>query len=414
MNQENLFNQIHSRINLTVSWLQVKKNKGAAGVDFQTIQKAQNKIEHILEMLEQRIKKGTYKTKPVKRVYIPKANNKQRPIGIPTVQDRIVQQAVRNIIEPIIDPMFEDFSYGFRPGKSAKQALAKIEELLHQKQRWIIQVDLESFFDTIPHELIIEKLQKHIKEKKVIKLIQGFLKSGIMKESIKHQSTTGTPQGGVISPLLANLVLDELDKYTKSQGIKMVRYADDFIVLTKTKRQAEHVRKGIIKKLEQLKLKVNQEKTRISHVSEEFNFLGYTFGGGEYHKGDGGTKVTPVYKRPSSKAIKRLKDKIRILTRRQQPRNIVMIKEQLNPVIRGWYNYFKHGKNTRRFKDLDGWYRMRLRSFIHKRKSYLDNTKYPNAFFKEKGYLFLSDLFLVSIKELALIKSRSVQLTLFE
>lgn len=414
MNQENLYSKIYDKENLLASWQEVKKNKGAGGVDFQTIDKVEAKLEDVINGLQDKLKDNSYYPKPVRRVYIPKPNGKQRPIGIPTVQDRIVQQATRSIIEPILDPKFEESSYGFCPDKSAKQALAKVEELLQQKQRWAVQIDLESFFDIIPHEIIIKKLKEYIQDERIGNLIKNFLKSGVMEEGNKRPTTTGTPQGGVISPLLANLVLDTLDKYAKSHGYAgIVRYADDFVILTKTKGRARHIAEEAIRVLNKLGLKVNQDKTSINHVSETFTFLGYTFGGGRYYKGEGGTKISDIWKRPSDKAIKIIKDKIRTLTRRQQPRNIAMLIEKLNPVIRGWYNYFKHGRNKSRFEDLDGWYRMRLRSFIHKKKSYQDNSKYPNSYFRELGYLFLADLFSMSITELNKPKQIiTVQLTM--
>jgi len=406
MNQDNLYSKIYQRDNLEASWLMVRKNKGSAGIDFQTIAKVETKLEDIIDNLQVKLINNQYYPKPVKRVYIPKPNGKLRPIGIPTVQDRIVQQATRGIIEPILDSKFEDFSYGFRPGKSAKQALAKIEELLKEKQRWVVQIDLSNFFDSIPHEVIMSKLKEQVQEDRIINLVRNFLNSGIMEEGYKRLVTTGTPQGGVISPLLANLVLDTLDKYVKSHGyLGMVRYADDFVILTKSKGRANHIAKEVIAVLDKLGLKINEEKTSIRHLAETFTFLGYTFGGGKYYQGEGGIKIARIWKKPSAKAIQVLKGKIRKLTRRQQPRNISMLIDNLNPVIRGWYNYFQHGRNRSRFEEIDGWYRMRLRSFIHKKKSYQDNLKYPNSFFKEQGYLFLVDLFAMSISEMNKPKS---------
>ena len=403
MNQQmSLYKRLHTIENLEASWQSVKRNKGAGGIDRQTISQTQGKWNIIRQKLHNQLKYHAYKPKPVRRIYIPKSNKKKRAIGIPTVCDRIVQQATRSIIEPIIDSTFEDFSYGFRPEKSAKQALERVDEILNNKQRWVVQIDISQFFDAIPHEIILQKLQNHIQDKDIIKLIEDFLNAGVLEEGQKRQSTTGTPQGGVISPLLANLVLDAVDKHVVSHGNEtMVRYADDFVIMAKTRRRAVHVYKEIVQLLEKLGLKVNQEKSRIAHVAESFTFLGYEFGGGGYSKGDGGTTITELWKRPAKKAIKALKEKIKYLTRRQQPRNIAMLTKRLNPVIRGWANYFNLGKNKSRFQNLDGWYRMRLRAFIHKRKNYLDNQKYPTDYFKNMGYLFLSDMLLMPAKKKA-------------
>lgn len=375
------------------SWKLVRRNQGSHGVDMESIQKMEIKWEsQKMELLNQ-LKEKTYRPSAGRRVYIPKANGKKRALGIPTVRDRIVQQAVRRALEPIFDQEFEDFSYGFRPGKSAKQALERVDGILESGQRWVIQIDLEKFFDMIPHETIMSAVGKKVKEDDIKELIKLFLTAGMMENGEYQETTTGTPQGGVISPLLANLVLDEVDKYVKSHGDEgMVRYADDFVILCNTRRRAVHVMEEVNRVLKRLGLKVNEEKSSIKHLSERFVFLGYEFGGGSYGKGDGGTKISPKWKRPSEKAIEIFKEKLRFLTRRTQPKNVKMLVEQLNPVLRGWGNYFNAGDHERLFVYIDGWYRSRLRSFIEKRRSMLDNRKYPNKKFREMGYFFLSDL----------------------
>jgi len=359
----------------------VKKNRGAAGIDREGIGKVEENWEEVRARLQEQLQHGSYRATAGKRVYIPKGNGKRRPLGIPTVRDRIVQQATRRIIEPIVDPTFEDFSYGFRPGKSAKQALDATEEILEERKlRWVIQIDLEEFFESIPHETIMRAVERQVSDVRIHRLIRMFLEVGVKEGSVVRQSTTGTPQGGVISPLLANLVLDEVDKYVVSHGEEgMVRYADDFIIAARTKRRAEHVRKEVERQLKRLGLKVNEAKSRIVHVSEGFTFLGYRFGGGGYHQGKGGTAVGSIWKKPSEKAIATFKEKVRYLTRRQQPKSVRMLAEQNNPVLRGWANYFREGYHKTLFERLDEGYRMRLRSFIHKKKSYLDNNKIPTA-----------------------------------
>lgn len=392
-NDNNLFNRLVQKENIEESWRLVRVNKGAAGIDGNDIRTVEENWPAIRDHLITQLRNRSYRPQAGRRVYIPKPNGKQRPLGIPTVRDRIIQQATRRIIEPIVDPTFEHFSYGFRPEKSAKQALEQVGEILtKRKLRWVIQIDLEQFFDTIPHETIRNAVGKHITDPDIHRLIGMFLEAGVMEEGVRRQTTTGTPQGGVISPLLANLVLDAVDKYVASHGEEgMVRYADDFVILAKTRRRAHHVMREIVRQLKKLGLTVNEEKSRIAHVSEGFTFLGYTFGGGEYHSGDGGTLISAIWKKPSAKAVAAFKDKMRILTRRLQPKNEKMLAERLNPVIRGWAGYFNAGFHKTLFSRLDEWYRMRLRSFIHKRKSYLDNYKNPISQLRETGFLFLSD-----------------------
>jgi group II intron reverse transcriptase/maturase len=391
--QTSIYQQIATSENLEESWKLVRRNQGAPGIDWENIQNMEKQWDTTKEELLEQLKRETYSPAPGRRVYIPKTNGKKRALGIPTVRDRIIQQAIRRIIEPQLDPDFEDFSYGFRPGKSAKQALGKVDEILESGLCWVIQIDLEQFFDTIPHSVIMEVVGKKIKDEEIYRIIEKFLKAGVIEDFKYQATTTGTPQGGVISPLLANLVLDGVDKYVRSHGDEgMVRYADDFVILCKTKRRAMHVMKEVITVLKKLGLRVNEEKSKTVHISEGFEFLGYQFWGGKYEKGDGGTIITPKWKRPSKKAIQAFREKIRLLTRRQQPKNVRMLKERLNPLVRGWGNYFNAGFHKSLFGRLDGWYRTRLRSFIHKKRSIRDNIKYPISVFQEMGYFFLSDL----------------------
>ena len=342
-----LYGQILQR--LDTAFAKVKANRGAAGVDRESIAEFELDLEANLALLKRDLKEKTYAPQPVRRVYIPKANGGQRPLGIPTVRDRVVQQALRLVLEPVFEPLFCDSSYGFRPGRSAHQALDRVSAHLKEGYKWVVDCDLKSYFDTIPQEALIDRVAEEVADGTVLKLIRSFLQAGVMNEGQFQRTIAGTPQGGVISPLLANIYLHSFDQMIQERGLRMTRYADDFVILCRSRRAAERVMSNVQDYLEgQLGLTVNREKSKVVHLREGFVFLGYEFG--------------TWGRRPGPKAILRFKQRIRELTRRNQTIPVAkMVREQLNPFLRGWAGYFGYGQVQERFSDYDGWIRRRLR-----------------------------------------------------
>jgi Retron-type reverse transcriptase len=346
-----LIDKISATPNLEEAFREVKRNKGAAGVDGVTIKAFESELESHVQALQHALRTKNYRSKPVKRVYIPKADGTQRPLGIPTVGDRVVQAAVRRILEPIFEEVFLDCSFGFRPGRSAHMALQKIRKDLAEGYSYVIDADLKSYFDTIPQEKLIEAVREEVVDGSVLELIQRFLQAGVMENGCFHLNELGTPQGGVISPLLANIYLHPLDKLMTERGHRITRYADDFVICCKTLKGAERVLKSVVRFLEQeLGLKVHPEKTKIVNNREEaFTFLGYLFRQGKMF--------------PSDKAKQKFKERVKEITRRNQTVNVEqLVKKRLNPYLRGWGNYFAHGQGKTFFREMDGWMRRRLRA----------------------------------------------------
>lgn len=334
---------------LDTAFAKVKANRGAAGVDRESIAEFEMNLAENLAQLRRDLKEKTYVPQPVRRVYIPKASGGQRPLGIPTVRDRVVQQALRLVLEPMFEPLFCDSSFGFRPGRSAHQALDRVSAHLKQGYKWVVDCDLKSYFDTIPQEALIDRVAEEVADGTVLKLIRSFLQAGVMSEGQFQRTIAGTPQGGVVSPLLANIYLHSFDQLIQARGLRMTRYADDFVVLCRSRRAAERIMGNVQAYLEgQLGLVVNREKSKIVHLSEGFVFLGYEFG--------------TWGRRPGPKAILRFKQRIRELTRRNQTIPVAkMVQEQLNPFLRGWAGYFGYGQVRKRFLAYDQWIRRRLR-----------------------------------------------------
>lgn len=347
-----LIDKIWAKPNLEEAFREVKRNRGAAGIDQVTVKAYESELEPNLEGLQQALRSKTYRAKPVKRVYIPKADGTQRPLGIPTVEDRIVQAAARRIVEPLFEVQFMDCSYGFRPGRSAHMALANIRKDLAAGYRYVIDADLKSYFDTIPHEKLIEKVRETVVDGSVLRLLESFLKAGVMEGGSYHLNEAGTPQGGVISPLLANIYLHPLDEAMTERGHRMTRYADDFVICCRTAKGAERVLKSVIGLLErEMGLVVHPEKTKIvNSYKDTFVFLGHEFKPGKRMV-------------PTDKAMKRFKERVKEITRKNQTVNVAqLVKKRLNPYVRGWGNYFGTGDVKRRFQELDAWIRRRLRA----------------------------------------------------
>ena len=337
------------------AWEKVARNRGAAGVDGQSAEKFARRAETYLKELEDSLRQGDYRPQPVKRVDIPKGPGQTRPLGIPAVKDRIVQTALKRVIEPIFERDFHDGSYGFRPGRGCKAALREVDKQLKDGLTHVVDADLKSYFDSIPHERLMELVEERISDGRILDLIRAYLTQDVMKGLERWTPTAGTPQGAVISPLLANLYLHPLDHLMAAKGHRMVRYADDFVVLCRTAEEASQALAEVRAWVEESGLTLHPDKTRLGECREAgqgFDFLGYHFHGKD--------------RWPRQKSAKKLRDAIRAHTRRANGESLATIITRINPILRGWYEYFKHSK-TNTFPGVDGWVRMRLRSILRKR-----------------------------------------------
>lgn len=379
-----LIDKVWAERTLQRAWEKVRSNGGSPGVDGITIERFTKDSQSRLLAVNEQLKAGTYQPKPVKRVWIDKPGSREkRPLGVPTVTDRIVQTALRMAIEPIFEKDFAEHSYGFRPGRGCKDALRRVDKLLHEGRTWIVDADLKSYFDTIPHARLMEQVQRKIADGRVLELITSYLKQGVLEQLQQHEAgEEGTPQGAVISPLLANLYLDPLDQLMARNGREMVRYADDFIILCHTQEEAEQALQTIQQWVEQAGLKLHPEKTRIVDATQPggFDFLGYHFEQGK--------------KTPRKKSLTEFKDSIRAATPRTSGRSMKDIIGTLTPKMRGWFNYFQHSRRWV-FPMLDQWIRGRLRSILRRRAGRrgrargLDHQRWPNSTFTELGYFGL-------------------------
>lgn len=393
-----LIDKVYSLPNLLESWYEVKENKGAAGVDRESIEEFEKNLNQNLKELHRLLKERRYNPSPVRQVLIPKpSSDRLRPLGIPTIRDRVVQQAIKRIIEPIFEAKFRDVSYGYRPNRGAREAIQRCKEYISSGYQWVVDADIASFFDTVNHKLLIKALNEEIADGTLLDLIERFLKAGIMKNERLDATYEGVPQGGVISPLLANIYLHYFDSVMAERGYRLVRYCDDFVIFTKFARKAKRaleVSRGILEG--KLNLKLNPEKTRIVHAYYDgFEFLGCLFKRG--------------YIRPKDKSIDSFKDKVRLMTGRQQPKKLAMIIERLNPVIRGWGNYFGYGNVKTLYRNLDEWIRMRLRSFLEKKRAVVhQNQRIFNRQFKSQGLVFLKELLPVPSPAMGQLKRKAV------
>jgi len=374
-----LIDKVYDMDNLKDAWKKVKSNKGCAGIDKQTINDFAKQSEQYLREIQRAVKNGMYKATPVLRKFIPKGENQLRALGIPPVKDRILQQAAKNVIEQIFEMKFLDCSYGYRPNKSAHQAVKQIKKYVQQGFTWVIDADVKKFFDSVDHKLLMGFVAKEISDGKVLNLIESWLKAGVMNEGEMEETTVGTPQGGVISPLLANIYLHEMDiQIANIKSVRLVRYADDFVILCKTEGDAERTMKQVKEILTGLKLRLNKTKTKIVNVHwNSFEFLGFKLEGA----------FGKVFVTPGKKAIKRFKESIRRVTWRKQPVKPENMIGRLNSVIRGWGNYFKIGNVKELFGILDGWIRTRARTFIEKRKSKFARMRISNYVLKTEYHL---------------------------
>jgi RNA-directed DNA polymerase len=373
-----LIDKVYATANLEAAFTKVAANGGAAGVDRVTVEEFDRRREANLEKLQRQLQDGSYRPQSVRRVWIPKPGGQERrPLGIPTVRDRTAQAAIRHVIEPIFERDFAAHSYGFRPGRGCKDALRRVDELLKQGYTWVVDADLKSYFDTIPHDRLLDLLSAKISDSRVLQLLAGCLKADILDE-LKHWSPeTGAPQGAVLSPLLSNVYLDGLDHHLAGLGFEMVRYADDFVILCRSQEEAQAALVLVRAWVEDAKLTLHPEKTRIVDVHEtSFDFLGYKF---LKHR-----------RFPRKKSLAKFKATIRAKTPRTSGHSLSWMIANVNLTLRGWFEYFKHSHPVV-FCDLDGWIRMRLRSVLRKRAGRRgrgrgrDHQRWPNAFFAERG-----------------------------
>lgn len=344
-----LIDKIYQKENLELAFKRVKRNNGAPGVDGETVSDFAANLEQNIEFLHEKLKTNTYEPSPVRRVEIEKPEGGVRLLGVPTVKDRVVQQAIVNIIEPIYDATFHPSSYGYRPNRSQHQAVAKAERFINKYGLTeVIDMDLSKCFDTLDHEIIMEVVGERISDGKVLRLIESFLKSGVMKGENTFKTEIGSPQGGVISPLISNIYLNQFDQKMMAKGIRIVRYADDILIFARDKKSAGNYKAYAINVLEkELKLTVNQKKTKLTSVREGVEFLGFV--------------ILEKYLVINPKRLKRFKDKVRQMTKRGSGRNLESIIERLNPVIRGWINYYRVANIKLLTRDLMSWIRRRLR-----------------------------------------------------
>jgi RNA-directed DNA polymerase len=377
--------KVYTLDNLRSAFAKVKANKGSAGVDHQTADNFEQHLEKNLERLHEALKSGTYVPQAIKRVMIPKPGKakEKRPLGVPTVRDRVVQTALRNVIEPIYERDFSEHSYGFRPGRGCKDALRRVDALLKSGRNWVVDADIKSYFDSIPHEALLERLREKVTDGKALSLIESFLNQKVMETAKSWQPEGGTPQGAVISPLLSNIYLDPLDKLMERKGFEMVRYADDFVVLCENEAEARQALDAVRRWCRKAGLSLHPEKTRVVDASRRggFDFLGYHFERG--------------WRWPSDKSMKKFKHEVRKKTKRTNGHSLEFIIEDLNRTLRGWFEYFKHShKNT--FSAVDRWIRGRLRSILRKRRGGKgrgrgrDHQRWPNSYFAERGLFSLT------------------------
>jgi RNA-directed DNA polymerase len=386
-----LIDKVDNPKTLKAAWKKVASNRGAAGVDKISVKRFGSNAQVYLEELERELRKGTFQPSAVRRVHIPKDGKKTRPLGIPTVKDRIVQTAVKMVLEPIFEKEFLPTSYGFRPGRGCKDALREVDRLLKEGYTWVLDADVKSYFDTIPHNLLMERIRKRVSDGEILHLIELFLEQEILEDMKRWNPISGTPQGAVLSPLLANVYLHQLDLSVHRNGFKMIRYADDWVVLCRSMEEAKDALSLIQSWIDNNGLQLSPEKTHIGSSLQPghgFEFLGYRFEGGHRYV--------------RSKSLKKFKDKLRLKTRRTRGDSIEQIISDLNPSIKGWFGYFKHAHHYT-FNSLDGFIRRRLRAILCKQqkrpgsgRTGKDHRQWPNTFFAERGLFTMREAYILA------------------
>jgi len=389
-----LIDKVSREGSLLAAWKQVEARRGAGGVDGISIRLFASRVDKRLTRLSEQLREGTYEARAVKRVWIPKGDGKKRPLGVPTIIDRVVQTSIRNAIEPIFERKFADCSYGFRPGRGCKDALREVARELRRGRTWVLDVDIEQYFDSIDHDRLMAEVATEIADGSLLKLIRLFLEQEVMEGMTRWQPDRGTPQGAVVSPLLANIYLHPIDVAMTAEGYSLVRYADDMVVLCESREEAERAYARLGELLTERGLRLHPVKTRIADASVRpgFDFLGYRFFG-NYR-----------YPRPSSE--KKLRERIRATTPRTSGESLEKTIVQVNRTLKGWFEYFKHS-SRHAFVKLDQWVRMRHRSILRKRSKRRgrghghDHFRWPNAYFQQRGLFSLVEahaLFRQSVK----------------
>lgn len=369
---------------LAAAWQHVRANGGAAGVDHVTITMYERDLDRHLARLAASLRDGTYRPQPIRRTWIDKPGSReQRPLGIPTVRDRIVQTALRLVLEPIFERAFAAQSFGFRPCRGCKDALRRVDALHRAGHTWVVDADLRRYFDTIPHRSLMQRVRAKVADRRVLALLDAFLTQRVLDGLSAWSPEEGTPQGAVISPLLANIYLDPLDHTVAAAGFELVRYADDFVILCRTEADAQRALALVATWTQAAGLTLHPEKTRVVDATQRggFDFLGYHFERGHHW--------------PRTKSEQKLKDALRVKTRRNQGQSLAVIIEDVNRTLRGWLEYFHHSPRGS-FVPLDRWLRMRLRSILRKRHHRSgrgrgrDHQRWPNAFFDSHGLFNLT------------------------
>ena len=354
-----LLERILDRDNLNRAYKRVKANKGAPGIDGMTVEATLPWLKEHREELLQSIRGGKYKPQPVRRKEIPKPDGGVRKLGIPTVVDRIIQQATAQELTPIFEPQFYENSYGYRPGKSARMAIQKVKEYAEQGYKYAVEIDLSKYFDTLNHDLLMNRMREQVKDKRVIELVKRYLKSGVMENGMSVKTHEGSPQGGPLSPLLANIYLNKFDWEMSRRGVPVIRYADDIVLLCKSERAGQRLLESSRRILEgKLKLRMNVEKSKVVSVTaiRNFKFLGFALGRGK----------NGYFIRAHAKSLKKAKQRLKGLTSRSQGRNVRVVIQRVNSFTRGWLGYFGIASMKNTMSEWDGWIRRRLRMYIWK------------------------------------------------
>jgi RNA-directed DNA polymerase len=352
-----LWEQVWERQNLLQALRRVESNRGAPGVDGMTVEELRPYLVEHWFAIREALDGGRYRPSPVRRVGIPKPEGGERQLGIPTVLDRFIQQAIAQVLTPLFEPLFSPYSYGFRPGLGARDAMKQAQSYVQDEYDWVVDIDLERFFDRVNHDMLMARVARVVKDKRVLKLIRAYLESGVMVNGVVMDTEEGTPQGGPLSPLLSNVMLDDLDKELEKRGHRFVRYADDCNIYVKTQRAGERVMGSVVQFLEEkLKLRVNRQKSKVDRASK-VKFLGFSF-----YKYRGEVRI-----RVATKSLQRLRRRLRRLTRRTRSGKLEEVIREVNQYMRGWIGYFRLADTPSVFEELDGWLRRRLRQMVWKR-----------------------------------------------